>query len=503
MRQKYLIIVVLQFLIRTTIQLDTYSESLLIYQLANNFYINNFTFNYELVSEKSKSILKRLDYFPIQFEKFLHLNPELKSIELDLVQGRFQENALKKVTQFSNQQYDLPNFKYKEPGLTMKMQMRNNGVMSEELQEKTYGFLSSIFSLGIFEKRGDQMKLTDQEGYSFYYYSKPYEPYCKENLQFLLKHLRSTVFESGISSLLNDDTYNLSPYKHLSVKIEHKPDTKAMIINFDVIYMSQNVDKKNSLESLLQIKGDYKIIRCAVCTDSKIQLATQDNNNHKTLYNFKEVSLTEALPLRMIKYDKNIYSDVELQVKQIESERYVSDLHFAKEGTLFHKIKNNMNTDQADLVIQEYLPNFLRPFIHTAKYFIKDLESGKVIEKRLGATQLSIEYDEMSSSIIKIKNLQIPAQSEILISIRIRKHLNMFEDYPNDPNRGFNIPQMPILFKAANQSKWSETYSKSLLVQTIEPDFSMPFNVNAVTNALLGFMIINTFNTVVKAKRFV
>jgi len=34
-----------------------------------------------------------------------------------------------------------------------------------------------------------------------------------------------------------------------------------------------------------------------------------------------------------------------------------------------------------------------------------------------------------------------------------------------------------------------------------EPDFSMPFNVLAVTNAMLGVFFINMFNVLVKPKR--
>ena len=90
-----------------------------------------------------------------------------------------------------------------------------------------------------------------------------------------------------------------------------------------------------------------------------------------------------------------------------------------------------------------------------------------------------------------------------MISFGVRKILILYEEYPNDPNRGFNIPQMPIYYKATESKIWLESYSKSFLVKNMEPDFSMPFNVNAVTNALIGFIFINTYNTIVKAKRFV
>lgn len=63
---------------------------------------------------------------------------------------------------------------------------------------------------------------------------------------------------------------------------------------------------------------------------------------------------------------------------------------------------------------------------------------------------------------------------------------------------------MPLYYQISEDSErnWHEIMSKSMLVKNIEPDFSMPFNVNAVTNALLGFLFINMYNVIVKPKRF-
>ena len=59
---------------------------------------------------------------------------------------------------------------------------------------------------------------------------------------------------------------------------------------------------------------------------------------------------------------------------------------------------------------------------------------------------------------------------------------------------------MPIFYSIEGRSY--SIYSKSLLVHNMEPDFSMPFNVNAVTNALVGLLFINTYNSLVKPARF-
>jgi hypothetical protein len=59
---------------------------------------------------------------------------------------------------------------------------------------------------------------------------------------------------------------------------------------------------------------------------------------------------------------------------------------------------------------------------------------------------------------------------------------------------------MPVYYSFGEEK--GSFFSKTMLVQNMEPDFSMPFNVNAVTNALIGLLFINTYNIIVKPKRF-
>ena len=79
-----------------------------------------------------------------------------------------------------------------------------------------------------------------------------------------------------------------------------------------------------------------------------------------------------------------------------------------------------------------------------------------------------------------------------MITFRINKQLNNFEEYPNDIARGFNIPHMPIFYSFKDVETPSMVYSSGLLISTPEPDFSMPFNVNAITHMLLGILFVNT-----------
>lgn len=71
---------------------DTFKENLDVHILPNNHFLSNFTYKYELMYS---SDVTRIDYFPIQIFKFLSDTPMITKVEVDLVQGRWQENVMK------------------------------------------------------------------------------------------------------------------------------------------------------------------------------------------------------------------------------------------------------------------------------------------------------------------------------------------------------------------------------------------------------------------------
>lgn len=70
-----------------------------------------------------------------------------------------------------------------------------------------------------------------------------------------------------------------------------------------------------------------------------------------------------------------------LKDSSIESERYLSNLHFYKEGTFNHRIMNNDKAGRTALVqIQEFFPKWLKPYVHQLKAVKKEVESDKIEE---------------------------------------------------------------------------------------------------------------------------
>lgn len=66
---------------------DYYHESLDLFQLSNNYFLNNFTFVFDLENPKTSlnQSSTNLDYFPIHFANFIKDNDLFESVTLDLV----------------------------------------------------------------------------------------------------------------------------------------------------------------------------------------------------------------------------------------------------------------------------------------------------------------------------------------------------------------------------------------------------------------------------------
>lgn len=69
---------------------------------------------------------------------------------------------MKRVNAYSNRQASVHGYRHAEPGLAMRF--RGEGVDTDEMKQKMFGAMSSMFSIGVFEKRDDVIELRDGEG---------------------------------------------------------------------------------------------------------------------------------------------------------------------------------------------------------------------------------------------------------------------------------------------------------------------------------------------------
>jgi len=60
-----------------------------------------------------------------------------------------------------------------------------------------------------------------------------------------------------------------------------------------------------------------------------------------------------------------------------------------------------------------------------------------------------VRFNDDSDSIVEISlGCDLEPGETLLLTYNIKKMLRNFDEYPNDVARGFNLPHMPIRFKA-------------------------------------------------------
>lgn len=92
-------------------------------------------------------------------------------------------------------------------------------------------------SVAIFEQRRDAIKLKSPDGSESLFFGKPFESFCMENLSFMFKHLNETVFQSGVSMLVNNQALHDTHYKHYEMRFRSGPDSIDLV--FLLSYVTQ------------------------------------------------------------------------------------------------------------------------------------------------------------------------------------------------------------------------------------------------------------------------
>ena len=215
--------------------------------------------------------------------------------------------------------------------------------MADDQLEKLFGALTQILSVGIFDTRQDAIRIKTVDGGSRLYYAKPFESFCMENLSFMFKHFNETLFQSGISQLINHSVLHDTFYKDFTIAYNNKD---KIDLSFKLSYVTRasfeqagDLDVMN-VRKLLQTP-QKQIVKCHVCSESKIELMLSDTS--VLVYSHKQAQETESVNSQA---QDHPYSELKgrtpvPQKRVLTSERYVSDYHFSKDATFFHALRNS------------------------------------------------------------------------------------------------------------------------------------------------------------------
>lgn len=213
-------------------------------------------------------------------------------------------------------------------------------------------------------------------------------------------------------------------------------------------YSIKIIVEVNSRSPVLQPKDE-----CHIGNNARIRILREGQVENHVMGSINFYKLTIEEPEHRPKYD-------------IDSSRLLSGKRFEFETTYRHKLTSNLSV--ATVVnVYEYFPKVVTPLISSL-----NSPSLPKIQHFFHGVLLEFEFS-------------IEPQTTKEISILLEKNIQQFEMYPNDPQRGWDIPSMPIYVVDSN----STYFSQSLIVMIPEPDFSMPFNVMCITGSVIGFFL--------------
>jgi len=223
------------------------------------------------------------------------------------------------------------------------------------------------------------------------------------------------------------------------------------------------------------------------------------------------------------------WGPVVVPLANLTSSRFLQDVHYAKTGLYVHRVTNNHPDVPVQITFIDFLPKYLRPYFSTLQISFSTLDKkGQTLPENAHAN-VEYMYDRRGNSYFNVTSMRLQPKQEVEFSFKVRKLLLQFEEYPNDPNRGFSLPSTPIAYHMIQDSDDLVDLSRHaqmhhggdieqqierrkqiaqkrihgsidapmILVQIPEPDFSMPFNVNSVSNLIIGFLIVNLFTILV------
>lgn len=260
------------------------------------------------------------------------------------------------------------------------------------------------------------------------YYFTDTQFLCRENFEKILDWLpcRNTGLTSVFSQLLTS--------KYLSIQIQASKFSDTY--SYTLIISSLKKEK---------LSGNLK------SCNTKVEV-------------FEDQILQDTLNLNKLTLSP-VKSSKSLSLKQY---RWLVDQEHGFSADFFHEFINDSKRP-VKIVWFETFPISLIPLLSTCNFNVK------VVNKNSQGWTLKFE--------------EIFEPGKILLRMKLDKRMLGFEEYPNDPQRGWDVLPSPV-FWGDNK----EEMSNGLLVMIPEPDFSMPFNVICICGSVIAFFFTSFQN---------
>ncbi|EEH05613.1 GPI transamidase component GPI16 [Histoplasma capsulatum G186AR] len=225
-------------------------------------------------------------------------------------------------------------------------------------------------------------------------------------------------------------------------------------------------------------------------------------------------SLLDDFPFDLVLPSQSQSPEVPLEQPVLHAERTIIG-RGQERGGMRSILANPSQTNAVEFIYFETLPWFMRPYVHTLKAKVRNL-NGTVVPIPASEIIKDVFYrpamDRKRGTQLELI-LSVPAASTVTLIYDFEKAILRYTEYPPDANRGFNVAPAVIRLlddqnMAKGQGKSSESRAQpqppiylrttSLLLPLPTPDFSMPYNVIILTSTVMALAFGSIFNILVR-----
>jgi hypothetical protein len=209
------------------------------------------------------------------------------------------------------------------------------------------------------------------------------------------------------------------------------------------------------------------------------------------------------LLLGWISYDGSTNFKQLYETGDLLSKRHFNDIYFAKKLSFVHLLKNQSNKTLS-VSIFEFFPSYLKMYTKDIKMSIyspggEDMDLGQEWHSYIPKGYTKKEYNDYTLNFDKgtiglwfrFDNIILKPNQIMLLHLDVKKHMINQESQPVDSSMDANVPPLPILYHEVTDGKVAKeqikiSYSESWVIVNMEPDRSMPFNINAMFIGVIG-----------------
>jgi len=296
-------------------------------------------------------------------------------------------------------------------------------------------------------------------------------------------------------------------------------------ISLEYVFMGHDIDDHEQEEH--DDDDDDVLEHCPLTSSSRLLIQHHANKNGES-HDLQVETIGMKKPLIYFSNEEQNRNRIGIERNVLRSNGIANTGIFQTrvyyEGNINSCYEANCNQEGAiNVTVHDYYPNIVKPIFHSLRTFlVRETEGSNINEQASSSQKIVTELDsyDMLDKYIELSSdgsaslsitTTLPPKSSLYLQMDYNPRFLPFEQFPADPNRGFDVSPSYVTFTTpclssstslsfcmSNTQQPFTLYSNALLIMPPVPDMSMPFNVISLCGTFFAIVIGTSINLIIR-----